>query len=317
MLPNYVATLLAGWLLWSTQHGCDARPILMSPSISPARATLNADISCDTAKDCGDIRVVFCDNKTGKCGCQDFNSILSGEGHCLKGKQLGQTCTTVEQCQFHNGHAHCVNGVCVCQEGFFHVQDINGTTCLEGSFMDTEDKMGVTEEPGSKVQTKMIPIVVALGIMFVGICVAMHLFSKARFRNQRTIFNSPHPRLMHIRVSRNQKSGKRRTSLQVTDCRQLSSMSSQPSLHSSRSETQQESQDPLNYSNKSTGSSVVGTPTSLPLSSFDDANAVKKGSVRRTKADVEPLTLSYTVVPSGPSSPTIIISNKKSTTFTA
>ncbi|XP_022247693.1 uncharacterized protein LOC111086984 isoform X2 [Limulus polyphemus] len=270
MLPNYVATLLAGWLLWSTQHGCDARPILMSPSISPARATLNADISCDTAKDCGDIRVVFCDNKTGKCGCQDFNSILSGEGHCLK-----------------------------------------------GSFMDTEDKMGVTEEPGSKVQTKMIPIVVALGIMFVGICVAMHLFSKARFRNQRTIFNSPHPRLMHIRVSRNQKSGKRRTSLQVTDCRQLSSMSSQPSLHSSRSETQQESQDPLNYSNKSTGSSVVGTPTSLPLSSFDDANAVKKGSVRRTKADVEPLTLSYTVVPSGPSSPTIIISNKKSTTFTA
>ncbi|XP_076334439.1 uncharacterized protein LOC143238250 [Tachypleus tridentatus] len=315
MLPNSVATLLANWLLWSYRG--KAGPVVMSFFIAPARAVLNADITCDTTKDCGDINVVFCDNKTGKCGCKDFKSILSIEGQCLKGKQLGQECTAVEQCQLHNGHAHCVQGVCVCQEGFFHVQDINGTTCLEGRFVDTEDKMGVTEEPKSKVQTKMIPIVVALGVMFVGICVAMHLFSKARFRNQRTIFNSPHPRLMHIKVGRNQKSCKRRTSLQVTDCRQLSSMSSQPSFHFSRSETHHESQDPLNYSNKSTGSSVVGTPTSLPMSSSDDGRTVKKGTVKRTKADVKPLALSYTVVPSGPSSPTIIISNKRSSTFTA
>ncbi|GFR06119.1 EB domain-containing protein [Trichonephila clavata] len=55
----------------------------------------------------------------------------------------------------------------------------------------------------------MIIVLAVLAIMFVGICVALHLFSKARFRNRRTIFNSPHPRLMHIKLGKRKKSSVR------------------------------------------------------------------------------------------------------------
>ncbi|XP_022252628.1 uncharacterized protein LOC111088060, partial [Limulus polyphemus] len=235
-------------------------------------------------------------------------------------KQLGQECTINQQCELDNRHSHCVSDICTCKEGFFHVQDINGTVCLKGSFVDVEDVTEASGERTTDVQTKMIPIIVALGVMFVGICVAMHLFSKARFRNQRTIFNSPHPRLMHIKVSRNQKSSKRRTShtsLQVHECRQAS-LSAQVSPNTSRFETQQGSQEPLNPSSKSTGSSLMGSPTSQPGSSFS-SNTVKKvsaeGEVKKTKVDLEPLRLSYTAVPTGPSSPTVIISNRRGSTI--
>ncbi|XP_076336265.1 uncharacterized protein LOC143239239 isoform X2 [Tachypleus tridentatus] len=269
MPPNFLTTLLVGWLLLSPEHRTDAGPMPMSSSESSAQ-----------------------------------------------GKQLGQECTITQQCELDNRHSHCLNDICTCKEGFFHVQDINGTVCLKGSFVDVETATETLGEPTTDVQMKMIPIIVALGVMFVGICVAMHLFSKARFRDHRTIFNSPHPRLMHIKVSRSQKSGKRRTSFQVPDCRQTS-LSAQVSPHTSRFESQQGSQEPLNPPSKSTGSSLVESPTSQPGSSFS-SNTVKKVSadveIKKAKVDLEPLRLSYTAVPTGPSSPTVIISNRRGST---
>nr|XP_037279842.1 uncharacterized protein LOC119172799 [Rhipicephalus microplus] len=69
--------------------------------------------------------------------------------------------------------------------------------------MDPKTDPGMSEE-------NMVPIIVCLAIMFVGMCVALQLFSRARFRNQRTIFNSPNPRLSHLKLSN--KDSKRRHS---------------------------------------------------------------------------------------------------------
>ncbi|GFY16951.1 EB domain-containing protein [Trichonephila clavipes] len=61
------------------------------------------------------------------------------------------------------------------------------------------------------------------------------LVTRARFRNHRTIFNSPHPRLMHIKLGK--KKGRRRashTSLEVPGSRQLSICSQLSPLQSRR-----------------------------------------------------------------------------------
>lgn len=60
-------------------------------------------------------------------------------------------------------------------------------------------------------------------------------FIRARFRNHRTIFNSPHPRLMHIKLGK--KKGRRRashTSLEAPQSRQLSICSQLSPLQSRR-----------------------------------------------------------------------------------
>ncbi|XP_022235973.1 uncharacterized protein LOC111083628, partial [Limulus polyphemus] len=72
----------------------------------------------------------------------------------------------------------------------------------------------------------------------------------ARFRNQRTIFNSPHPRLMHIKLGKKRKSNSKRSShisLHVPVSRRPSNYSqpSHPSPRSMRSVTPSGSQEVL------------------------------------------------------------------------
>ena len=65
----------------------------------------------------------------------------------------------------------------------------------------------------SSERLRMLPIMIVLGVMFVGICVAMNLFSRARFKNQRSgIFANP--RILKVANAQNSQNGgtKRRRS---------------------------------------------------------------------------------------------------------
>ncbi|KAF2879716.1 hypothetical protein ILUMI_26455 [Ignelater luminosus] len=55
------------------------------------------------------------------------------------------------------------------------------------------------------VAPTMIGILVAMGVMFIIICVVLRLFSNARWRENRTIFNTPNPRLMNVSLLRDSK----------------------------------------------------------------------------------------------------------------
>lgn len=46
-------------------------------------------------------------------------------------------------------------------------------------------------------------------LFLLSVILSLFLFSRARFRNRRTIFNSPHPRLMHIKLGKRKKSSVR------------------------------------------------------------------------------------------------------------
>jgi len=63
------------------------------------------------------------------------------------------------------------------------------------------------KEPASVqyIDPAMIGVLVGMALMFVIICVVLRLFSKARWRENRTIFNTPNPRLMNVSLLKDSK----------------------------------------------------------------------------------------------------------------
>lgn len=153
---------------------------------------------CTSDKDCGNADVLRCDHEKRDCVCKEDFHVRSPEpgGTCLPAKQMGEACKYTVQCELLDKHAICSEEECVCDSGFYALHETNGSLCKRG---DT------TEAPSHPLDQNMIIVICVLAVMFIGICVALHLFSRARFRNRRTIFNSPHPRLMHIKLGKKKK----------------------------------------------------------------------------------------------------------------
>ncbi|KAF9797023.1 hypothetical protein SFRURICE_006898 [Spodoptera frugiperda] len=61
------------------------------------------------------------------------------------------------------------------------------------------------EESTRTLDPAMIGVLVGMALMFVIICVVLRLFSRARWRENRTIFNTPNPRLMNVSLLRDSK----------------------------------------------------------------------------------------------------------------
>uniref|UniRef100_V9IA62 Uncharacterized protein n=2 Tax=Apis cerana TaxID=7461 RepID=V9IA62_APICE len=62
------------------------------------------------------------------------------------------------------------------------------------------------EEPNLQyIDPTMIGVLVGMALMFIIICVVLRLFSKARWRENRTIFNTPNARLMNVSLLRENK----------------------------------------------------------------------------------------------------------------
>ncbi|KDR07510.1 hypothetical protein L798_02826 [Zootermopsis nevadensis] len=59
--------------------------------------------------------------------------------------------------------------------------------------------------PTTYVDPAMIGVLVGMALMFIILCVVLRLFSKARWRENRTIFNTPNPRLMNASLLRESK----------------------------------------------------------------------------------------------------------------
>jgi len=52
----------------------------------------------------------------------------------------------------------------------------------------------------SFIDLTMVGILVVLGLMFIVICVVLQMFAKAQFSENRSIFNTPNPRLMNVSI---------------------------------------------------------------------------------------------------------------------
>ncbi|XP_015924771.2 uncharacterized protein [Parasteatoda tepidariorum] len=189
----FFAVLVTASLLW---HHNEGSPVSPRP-INELLLELGHRQECSSDKECGDVDAIACVRSF--CKCREANHVLSSSTRCLPVKQLGEECLEDVQCRVLEKNATCEDKFCACDSGSYLPHDANGTLCTN------RPAGGIEETKRSAIDINMIIIITSLAIMFIGICVALHLFSKARFRNRRSIFNSPHPRLI-------QKLGKRRKS---------------------------------------------------------------------------------------------------------
>ncbi|CAH1976639.1 unnamed protein product [Acanthoscelides obtectus] len=80
----------------------------------------------------------------------------------------------------------------------------------------------------------MIGILVAMFLMFITICIVLRLFSKARWRENRTIFNTPNPRLMNASLLKEKHHDRRGSKVSRGPSRQPSMGSLRPNSPNSQ-----------------------------------------------------------------------------------
>ncbi|XP_049842684.1 cell death abnormality protein 1 isoform X3 [Schistocerca gregaria] len=153
---------------------------------------------CDDSSQCGFDHGV-CEKQSGKqlCLCQPDYPVTNHINMCGKPAKINETCEFSEQCERTTEKTECRDGRCVClfQMGALYKND-GSVECVD-----------IKQEPPSLqyVDPTMIGVLVGLGLMFIILCVVLHLFSKARWRENRTIFNTPNPRLMNVSLLRDSK----------------------------------------------------------------------------------------------------------------
>ncbi|KAH0813981.1 hypothetical protein GEV33_008813 [Tenebrio molitor] len=109
---------------------------------------------------------------------------------------VNESCFFNEQCETLTPQTECRDGACTC---IFEKQPVTKDGRTECVVVDNAVPSNRDIDP------TMIWILVAMFLMFITICVVLRLFSRARWRENRTIFNTPNPRLMNVSLLRDNK----------------------------------------------------------------------------------------------------------------
>ncbi|PNF18159.1 hypothetical protein B7P43_G01812 [Cryptotermes secundus] len=110
---------------------------------------------------------------------------------------INESCFFNEQCEMSHYQTECREGHCVCRFEMTPFTKKDGT-------IECSVKNEATEPP-KYIDPAMIGVLVGMALMFIILCVVLRLFSKARWRENRTIFNTPNPRLMNVSLLRDSK----------------------------------------------------------------------------------------------------------------
>uniref|UniRef100_A0A1B6KBY1 EB domain-containing protein n=2 Tax=Graphocephala atropunctata TaxID=36148 RepID=A0A1B6KBY1_9HEMI len=150
---------------------------------------------CETTEECG-FRGSFCDQGLKSCQCLPKLSATNHIDKCGQAVGINESCFFNEQCEVRVIQTECRDGRCACRFEMTPVLKHDQYECI-----------AIYKPPESEryVDPTMIGILVAMALMFVIICVVLRLFSKARWRENRTIFNTPNPRLMNVSLLQHNK----------------------------------------------------------------------------------------------------------------
>ncbi|KAI1289316.1 hypothetical protein HDE_08852 [Halotydeus destructor] len=141
--------------------------------------------NCTTISDCEGDASAFCDQSSRSCACNQVENstisliVIGYKVKCITGKGIGDPCVMDAECHVgSNVHSHCnPSGQCSCVSGF----------------KEHHSKGCHSEYVKPPTNTAILPLMIVMGIMFAGMCVALNLFSRARFQNTRSVFNSSRP----------------------------------------------------------------------------------------------------------------------------
>lgn len=173
--------------------------VLSSAQLSSAELTsdpggLYGD-RCSVNSDCHFSDSV-CDELHKICQCHPDVPISNYKDKCGKPATINETCMFHEQCEDVDFKTECKNDRCACK--FEMVPEL-----VDGTIICTSVK--ALEQSTRTVDPAMIGVLVGMAVMFIIICVVLQLFSRARWRENRTIFNTPNPRLMNVSLLRDSK----------------------------------------------------------------------------------------------------------------
>uniref|UniRef100_A0A1B6D9A5 EB domain-containing protein n=1 Tax=Clastoptera arizonana TaxID=38151 RepID=A0A1B6D9A5_9HEMI len=182
---------------------------------------------CEETQECGFDNSV-CDKQKKSCQCLPEYPATNHIDKCGPEVRINESCFFNEQCEIFLDQAECKDGRCVCR---FELNAMENKNTGKWTCTAPLESTG----PEKYIDPTMIAILVVMALMFVIICVVLHLFSKARWRENRSIFNTPNPRLMNVSLLReNKHPGERRGSVRAP--------SRQPSMASLRPQSPNASQ---------------------------------------------------------------------------
>ncbi|XP_063218208.1 uncharacterized protein LOC134528486 [Bacillus rossius redtenbacheri] len=229
---------------------------------------------CVETQECGFDYAVCDANK--KCRCMPDYPVTNHFDKCGKERRINESCDFTEQCEQVNYQTQCRDGRCMCRFELTPVLKPDGSVgCVASN----------TQADNSRyIDPAMIGVLVGMALMFIILCVVLRLFSKARWRENRTIFNTPNPRLMNVSLLRDSKllhSDQRRGSRSS-----VRAPSRQPSMASLRPHSPTASQGSRRGSKTSSNASATSTrspksPLRHPVNSTDAAPTVEKVTVER------------------------------------
>ncbi|XP_012160183.1 uncharacterized protein LOC101457039 isoform X2 [Ceratitis capitata] len=151
---------------------------------------------CENTLECG-FPGSICDAKKKSCQCTEDLPVTNHIDKCGKEAAVNETCFFNEQCEVKHYQTECRDGRCACRYEMTPFWGKDGTVECKGR----GDKRG----PETYIDPAMIGVLVGMALMFIIICVVLRLFSQARWRENRTIFNTPNPRLMNVSLLRDSK----------------------------------------------------------------------------------------------------------------
>jgi len=154
--------------------------------------TPTLSLNCSSTNECVQFgrEGEFC-SAAGVCQCED--SWILKAGSCMRVLGLNSHCKTDSECKAGQRDSYCSKllNICMCRQGFITLED--------GKNKPVSCQVNVVRDHSTStfIDPTMIGILVVLALMFIVICVILQMFSKAQFAENRSIFNTPNPRLMN------------------------------------------------------------------------------------------------------------------------
>ncbi|KAJ6637205.1 Glycerophosphodiester phosphodiesterase GDPD5, partial [Pseudolycoriella hygida] len=161
-----------------------------------SRGTKKFGDKCESTLECG-FPGSICDPKKKSCQCVENLPITNHIDKCGKEAAINDSCFFNEQCEAFSFQTVCRDGRCICR---FDLSPIVNKDGRIECYAKQESR-----EPERYIDPAMIGILAGMALMFIIICVVLRLFSRARWHENRTIFNTPNPRLMNVSLLRDNK----------------------------------------------------------------------------------------------------------------
>lgn len=198
LLAGLLLVVLVSDAVWADeQHGEATEPTTPEPFDPSKRGPLKFGDRCESTTECGFAGSV-CDSSLRTCQCTSDLPATNHIDKCGKKAQVNESCFFTEQCEQMTEQTECRDGRCICRFEMNPIFKPDGT-------VECRATMNRPIEPERYIDPTMIGVLVAMAVMFIIICVVLRLFSKARWRDNRTIFNTPNPRLMNVSLLRDNK----------------------------------------------------------------------------------------------------------------